>query len=272
MPHAWAPAGASVERMRTRERRRYDPGMTPLPRKHRASRAVVLLPLLFAACANPAPRAADPFVPAEEASVKPGINDNFKSEDLDVGTFVERFEGESREVFANRARIVEAIGLRPGDDVVDVGAGTGAFLDALATAVGPDGTVYAIDIAEKFVDRLAARALEEGHDNVVAQLCSENSVDLPADSVDAAFICDVYHHFEFPRNTMGSLAHALRDGGQVVIVDFERIPGVSREWVLNHVRAGKDEVFAEMDAFGFEMVEELEVGLEENWAARFRLR
>lgn len=244
--------------------------------RHRLLHSTPLLvtPLLclLAACTSAPPRDSAPFVPAEESSVKPGINDNFKAEDLDVGTFVERFEGESREVFANRARIVDAIGLRAGDDVVDVGAGTGAFLDALATAVGPDGTVYAIDIAPKFVERLAERAREEGHANVVARLCSENSVDLPADSVDVAFICDVYHHFEYPRNTMASLAHALRDGGEVVIVDFERIPGVSREWILGHVRAGKDEVFAEMDAFGFELVEELDVGLEENWTARFRLR
>lgn len=221
-------------------------------------------------CSNTTPA---PEAPAEEASVKPGINENFLDPALDVDKFVERFEGESREVFVNRAAIVEAIGVRPGSVVADVGAGTGAFTGIFAEAVGFDGTVYALDIAPNFVEHLEQRAMTEGHLNVVARLCSERSVDLPADSIDLAFICDVYHHFEFPQSTMRSLHDALRAGGEVVIVDFERIPGVSREWVLDHVRAGKPEVVLELDSYGFELVEELAIdGLEENWVARFKKR
>ena len=184
---------------------------------------------------------------------------------------MERFEGESREVFAERATIVAAIGLKPGQAVADVGAGTGPFVGYFADAVGDQGTVYAIDIAPNFVEHLAQRAKREGHNQVEARLCSEDSVDLPADSIDLAFMCDVYHHFEFPRSSMGSIHSALRTGGEVVIVDFERIPGVSREWILGHVRAGKDEVFAEMASFGFVLVEQITMsGLKENWVARFR--
>ncbi|MCA8981142.1 MAG: methyltransferase domain-containing protein [Planctomycetes bacterium] len=233
-----------------------------------AGLALVACSTLGCSSTRPAPPA-----PPEEASVKPGINDNFLDPELDVDKFVERFEGESREVFANRAAIVEAIGVRPGSTVADVGAGTGAYTGLFAEAVGLDGTVYALDIAPNFVEHLERRATEEGHLNVVAQLCSERSVDLPPNSIDLAFICDVYHHFEFPRSTMHSLHEALREGGEVVIVDFERIPGVSREWVLGHVRAGKQEVFAELDSYGFDLVEELEFdGLQENWVGRFRKR
>ena len=72
---------------------------------------------------------------------------------------------------------------------------------------------------------------------------------------------------------MASLHRALRSGGEVVMVDFERIPGVSREWVLDHVRCGKDEVIAEVEGDGFELVEELAVpGLAENYVLRFRRR
>ncbi len=187
--------------------------------------------------------------------------------------FVERFEGESREVFAHRQNIVDAIGLSAGQAVADIGAGTGPFLDPFARAVGTDGKVYAVDVAPDFVEHLAQRAIDEGLEQVEARLCKENSAELPPASIDAAFMCDVYHHFEFPRSTMGSLHRALRPGGQVVIVDFDRIPGVSREWILDHVRAGKDEVVAELDSFGFEFVEELDIeGLEENWAVRFKKR
>ena len=203
---------------------------------------------LLAACESPP----ETYDPDPEVSVKPGINDSFLDPELNVDGFVARFEGESRELFLAREEIVAAIGLQGGEDVVDVGAGTGPFLAPFSRAVGDEGSVLGIDIAQGFVDHMNQRAADEGLGNVTAQLCSENSVDLPAASVDLAFICDVYHHFEYPRSSMGSLHYALRPGGEVVIVDFERIPGVSREWILGHVRAGKEEVFAEMDSFGFE--------------------
>lgn len=221
-------------------------------------------------CASSAEAPAD--LP-QETSVKPGINDSFLDPDLSVQEYVGRFEGESREVFANRKALADAIGLEPGQAIVDVGAGTGPFMELFANAVGPEGTVYAVDIAPNFVTHLARRAKKGGHTQVIAQQCGENSVGLPADSVDAAFICDVYHHFEFPRSTMASLHSALREDGQVVIVDFERIPGVSREWTLNHVRAGKQEVITELDRFGFDLVEEIKLDrLEENYVLRFRKR
>lgn len=231
--------------------------------------ATIAATFALSACAG----TAKTYEPAPEESVKPGINDSFLAEELDVENYVERFEGESREVFAHRQEIVDAIGLEPGQVVADIGAGTGPFIDPFARAVGTSGTVYAVDVAPDFVAHLAQRAVDENHPQVEARLCKENSVELARESIDAAFMCDVYHHFEYPRSTMGSLHYALRDGGQVVIVDFDRIPGVSRDWILGHVRAGKEEVIAEVESFGFEFVEDLEIeGLEENWAARFRKR
>ncbi len=213
-----------------------------------------------------------PAAPSEE-SVKPGINDNFLDPELKVEEWVERFEGESREIFSSRAQIAEALKIEPGQVVVDVGAGTGPFIGLFAEAVGDEGKVYALDIAPSFVEHLAERAKSEGYPQIEARLCGEKSVDLPKDSADLMFICDVYHHFEYPESSMASIHDALRTGGEVVIVDFERIPGVTRDWLMDHVRAGKAEVFAELDSFGFDLIEELKIaGLTENWVARFRKR
>jgi SAM-dependent methyltransferase len=232
----------------------------------RAPLPLTLLLLLPAACTS-----ATELPP--EASVKPGINVNFLDPEMQVEEWIERFEGESREIFTERAALAAVVGLAPGDDVADVGAGTGLFLDPFAAAVGPEGTVYAVDISPVFVEHLRERAAELGLVQVRAHLCSEDSVDLPAGSIDAAFICDTYHHFEYPRHTLASIHRALRDGGEVVIVDFERIPGESREWVLEHVRAGKRQVIGEMSAFGFALAEEVELpGLAENYVLRFRKR
>jgi len=70
---------------------------------------------------------------------------------------------------------------------------------------------------------------------------------------------------------LASIRQALRPGGRLVIVDFERIPGQSREWVLGHVRAGKDIVRQEVKAAKFQFVGEKDIeGLEENYVMVFK--
>jgi predicted methyltransferase len=96
-------------------------------------------------------------------------------------------------------------------------------------------------------------------------------VKLSPSSVDAVFICDTYHHFEFPQSTLKSIFEALKPGGRMIVVDFERIAGESREWTLSHVRAGEETFAAEIEAAGFKNQREIEVpGLKENYCLEFR--
>ncbi|MBL8726923.1 MAG: class I SAM-dependent methyltransferase [Planctomycetes bacterium] len=226
--------------------------------RHLAACTVVLA--FFVACAGAPP----------EASVRPGINEDFLDPALDVDAMVRRFEAESREIFARRAAIARAVGLREGMAVADIGAGTGVFVDFFARDVGATGRVFAVEIAPKFVDLLRERAATRGQTQVEVVLCSDRDVGLAAGSVDVVFTCDTYHHFEYPRSTLASIHRALRDGGELVVVDFERIPGVSRPWILDHVRCGKDQVVVEVLGAGFELIEEVRVELRENYFLRFR--
>ncbi len=221
--------------------------------------------LTIGGCRTSAPDA------GREQSVRPGINERYLDPALDVDQAVKQFEVESREIYTERHAITSALGLRPGMDVVDIGAGTGLFMDLFATAIGTEGTLYAVDIAAPFVEHLDQRARTLQLTNVDARLCSEDSIDLPARSVDLAFVCDTYHHFEFPMSSLESIHKALRPGGTLVIIDFIREPGVSSEWVLGHVRAGKDVFRSEIEAAGFEFVEEVSVpGFKDNYFLRFR--
>jgi ubiquinone/menaquinone biosynthesis C-methylase UbiE len=204
-----------------------------------------------------------------EASVKPGVNAEFLKPEVNLAQWVERFEREGREIYTERQRIVEAARFRSGAAVADIGAGTGLFVPLLSRAVGPDGTVTAVDIVKDFLAHIERRAAEAGLKNVRTVLCTERSAELPPASIDAAFICDTYHHFEFPRSTMASIRRALRPGGEIVLVDFKRIPGTSSEWILNHVRAGQETVTAEIEAAGFSKVEEIGL-LKDNYILRFR--
>jgi predicted methyltransferase len=205
--------------------------------------------------------------PAQEKSVKPGINDPFR--DPDVKKFIRTFEGESREIFMLRAKITDRCGLKPGMVVADVGAGTGLFTRQFAKAVGPDGQVYAVDIAPKFLDHIRTSCREAGLRNVTPVLCNQDAVDLPPGSVDVAFVCDTYHHFEFPQRTLASLHRAVKPGGRVIIIDFRRIPGKSSLWVLIHVRAGQDVVEKEVAVAGFSKADEVTGLLQDNYFVVF---
>ncbi|MBL9082057.1 MAG: class I SAM-dependent methyltransferase [Planctomycetales bacterium] len=207
-------------------------------------------------------------VTAQQQSVRPGINDAFR--DPDVTEFVGKFETESREVFALRKEIVGACELKPGQTVADVGAGTGLFTDLFAEAVGTKGRVIAVDISQKFVDHIREKARAQGRLNIDALLCSADSVELPPESIDVAFICDTYHHFEFPFATMKSLAKAMKPGGVLVVIDFRRIEGVSSAWVLSHVRAGQEVVETEIARSGLVKIAERKNLLKENYFVMFR--
>jgi ubiquinone/menaquinone biosynthesis C-methylase UbiE len=207
----------------------------------------------------------------EEPSVRPGANETFLSEDLDVARFIEIFESESREIYAQRELIVAALGLEPGDSIADIGAGTGLFLGLFAREVGSTGRVYAVEVSPKFVEHLRARVRDEGLSSVTVVPGGERSVELPPASIDLAFVCDTYHHFEYPRSVLASLLSAIRPGGALVVIEFERVEGESNEWILEHVRAGRDVFITEIRAAGFEFVEELSIPtLKENYVLRFR--
>ena len=204
---------------------------------------------------------------AQEKSVKPGINEPFKNPD--VASFQKIFEGESREVFVQREKIVAACGVSPGMVVADIGAGTGLHTRLFSRAVGDDGQVYAVDIAAKFLEHIRKTSRDAGLRNITPVLCDEDSVNLPPSSVDVAFVCDTYHHFEYPQKTLASLYRAIRPGGKLVVVDFIRIAGKSSVWILFHVRAGQEVVEKELTDAGFRKTGEVKDLLKENYLIRF---
>ena len=93
-------------------------------------------------------------------------------------------------------------------------------------------------------------------DNIVGIVWKQDSVELPQASVDLVFICDTYHHFEFPQKTMHSIYAALKPNGQVVLIDYHRIPGVSSDWIMGHVRAGQEVFTQEIVDAGFKQIDE----------------
>jgi ubiquinone/menaquinone biosynthesis C-methylase UbiE len=219
-----------------------------------------LVALLLAPDAGVPPAAAEP-------SVRPGANQQYLDKELSV--WQERFEGGGREIFAQREALLRASGVKPGMTVADVGAGTGLFTFPFASAVGPRGRVYAVDIIPRFIDHLKSEAATRNLKNVVPILGQARALPLPEASVDVMFLCDAYHHFEYPRSMNRSMYRALRPGGTLLLIDFHRRPGKTPKAVLEHVRAGQEVFTRELLDAGFEQVEELPL-LTESYVVRFR--
>ncbi|HEY6564604.1 MAG TPA: methyltransferase domain-containing protein [Pirellulaceae bacterium] len=246
-------------------------------RIHRFLLTVLALPMLTSSTLTPTgwsqttEETKSPEDRSTTAAIPPGINEPFLDPKLDPEDWRSKFEVESREIFAHREAVVRALQPGPGMRVADVGAGTGLFLRPLSEAVGVRGRVYAIDISPRLTEFMRRRARDERLHNVQVVLSQEDSITLPDQSVDLVFVCDTYHHFQRVPEMLTSIRFALRPGGHMVLIDFERIPGTSREWVIDHVRADKATFRQEIERSGFVLVEEVPIpGFRENYFLRFR--
>ncbi|HEX4797930.1 MAG TPA: class I SAM-dependent methyltransferase [Burkholderiales bacterium] len=209
-----------------------------------------------------------PLMPAAQHGARPDINAPFLV-NPDVARWKNNLENEGREVYAKRNEILAAAGVKPGMAVADVGAGTGLFTMMFAQAVKPGGRVYAVDISQAFIEHIRQTAKAQGLDNVTGIVNDGTGTGLPEASVDLVFISDTYHHFEHPRETLASIRKALRPGGRMVVIDFEKIPGETHKQRIDHVRADKDTAIKEIEAAGFRFLEEKKL-MRENYFVVFQ--
>jgi cyclopropane fatty-acyl-phospholipid synthase-like methyltransferase len=206
---------------------------------------------------------------AAQGKVDPKINEQFLKKGAAKG-LVERFESHDREVFAHRDEIVDSLQLKPGMIVADVGAGSGLFTRLFAEKVGADGRVFAVDVSKEFLAHIAKDAEKRGLKQVTTVLGSQHGTNLEPGSVDLVFLSDVYHHFEDHEAMLASIRQALKPGGALILVEFDRVEGKSSDFVLKHTRASQEQFRKEVEDAGFEPVEGPKPELKENFFARFR--
>jgi len=198
-----------------------------------------------------------PPLQAQDGSLSPDINKPYKSPD--AKKTATSYEREDRDVVKNRDKIIAACELKAGLDVADIGAGTGLFARPFAAKVAPGGKVYAVEITKQFLEHIDKTCEEQGIKNVDGVFSTPTSAELPANSVDTAFICDTYHHFEYPYKMLESIYTALRPGGRLIIVDYKKEKGVSPDWIFGHVRADKKTVIEEVVKAGFTFRDEVDM-------------
>jgi len=131
--------------------------------------------------------------------------------------------------------------------VADIGAGEGYYTVRLAERVGMDGRVLAQDIDQDALRRLGSRVEDERLDNVSIKLGAEDDPRLPENSFDRIFMVHMYHEVTEPYAFLWRLRPALREGGQVIVVDVDR--------PADQHGLRPQLLFCEFQAVGFRLVE-----------------
>lgn len=153
-----------------------------------------------------------------------------------------------RDEWQQPARVVETLGLEPGDRVADVGAGGGYFTFRLAEAVGPQGRVYAVDVDEAMQEALQRDVDERGLDRIRIVIAAPDDPGLEARSVDLVFTSNTYHHIGDRVAYFGRIADALDEGGRVAIVEYRE-----GSWLGDHATP-EDTIREEMAQAGYRLV------------------
>jgi ubiquinone/menaquinone biosynthesis C-methylase UbiE len=133
--------------------------------------------------------------------------------------WLERAEREQEEA---PSRALDALDLKPGMVVADIGAGSGYYASRMAQRVGPSGRVYATDIQQGMIDLLERRIRAEGLGNVTTVLGAMDDPKLPANAIDLAIMVDVYHELQQPQIFLQRLKATFKPGGRLVLVEFRK--------------------------------------------------
>jgi cyclopropane fatty-acyl-phospholipid synthase-like methyltransferase len=149
---------------------------------------------------------------AAQQAITPTAKELNKAFDAEASQRTPRFEHPGRAIYDKRYEILDAMHLKPGMNVADIGAGSGLFSRLIAQRVAPGGTVYAVDIAKNMIDHISKIADQEKITNLNAVLGDPHSPKLESNTLDLVCIIDPYHHFEFPQDMLREIGKGVAAG------------------------------------------------------------
>jgi ubiquinone/menaquinone biosynthesis C-methylase UbiE len=116
--------------------------------------------------------------------------------------------------------VLDVLGIREGQTVADVGAGSGYFTVRIAKRVGARGRVLASDLQPEMLALLRTKASSANLTNIVPILASEDDAKLPRNEVDLVLMVDVYHELPKPAATLAQVRASLRPTGRLALVEY----------------------------------------------------
>ncbi len=178
--------------------------------------------------------------------------------------YIKLLESERRIEGLQVIKVIEALKVKPGERVCDLGAGSGLFARPLAQKVGDKGAVYAVDIDPELLKHVEHTAREQKLTNIKTILATETDPKLP-EAVDLIAIIDTLHHISNQAAYLKGLKKYLKPDGRIAIIDF------SRNWPAGHEKMiyTVDDLDGWMAAAGFKRVEKHDF-LENNFFVVYR--
>ena len=188
------------------------------------------------------------------AQTKPLTTEEMHKLHADPRAFMAALEDPARDAYQKPHEVITALDLKDGERIADIGAGTGYFTRRFAQHVGAAGRVYAVDVSPDTIVHLNRWVRDAGVENVRTILAPPDDPLLPAASVDLVFICDTWHHIADRGHYLSALQKALKPGGRIVIIDFQK-----RETPVGapvEMRVGREDAVREMAQNGFRLLKE----------------
>jgi ubiquinone/menaquinone biosynthesis C-methylase UbiE len=129
------------------------------------------------------------------------------------------FDAPGRDERLQINRVMDMLGIEPGKNVADIGAGSGWFTVRAARRVTVSGTVYAVDINPEAIHYIDQRAKKEQLQNIKTILSKPDDPQVPADSIDAVLLLKTYHEVAHPVVLLRNLRSSLKPGAKIGIID-----------------------------------------------------
>lgn len=171
----------------------------------------------------------------------------------DPAAYIAALEDPQRDGYQKPHEVLQVLGIKAGEVIADIGAGSGYFTVRLAHHVGPTGRVYAVDISPDMIRHLHQRVLDMALLNVSPILAGPDNPLLPQ-PVDRFLIVDVWHHIENQAGYLARITERLKPGGQVVMIDFHK-----RQLPVGppvEMKIAREDLVRQMGAHGFRVAAE----------------
>lgn len=171
-----------------------------------------------------------------------------------AGRLIAQDEWKERDAWQRPSEVMDALAIKPGSVVADVGAGGGYFTFRLAARVGQKGKVYAEDILKEEVTKIRTRAAKEGLAQIEAILGTSNDPRLPPESLDVVLVVNAYHEMREHDAMLQGMYRGLKPGGLLAIIDAPANPGKARESYFKNHRIPEQLVREDAARNGFHFV------------------
>ena len=173
---------------------------------------------------------------------------------IDPELYLGALEDPKRDAYQKPQEVMGALGLKAGEVIADIGAGSGYFTFRLAHQVGDRGKVYAVDVSSDMIRHINRRIRELKAKNVVSILADPDDPLLPEASVNRFFFSDSWHHIENQTKYLSLLKKMLKPGGEIIMIDFHK-----KELPVGppmQMKIAREDLIKQMESNGFRLMKE----------------